>query len=109
MRELPLPPDSLVVLIRRNGKNIIPDGNTLIMEGDSLILTGESSPEYIEGICLSEIKLREDSKLCGKYISELPKRKDSLVILVIRDEESFIPAGDTLLKQGDTLVINQLK
>ena len=36
LKELTLPPETLVVLLKRNGENIIPNGNTRLLENDVL-------------------------------------------------------------------------
>jgi cell volume regulation protein A len=38
VRDLPLPESTLIVMIRRNGKVIVPNGNTVVLLGDVLVL-----------------------------------------------------------------------
>ncbi len=40
LREIPIPEDCLVALLRRDGKTVIPRGNTVFQEGDRLTIIG---------------------------------------------------------------------
>jgi cell volume regulation protein A len=42
LKNLPIPENTLVILIKRNGQYIIPNGNTLIMEEDKLLVITSS-------------------------------------------------------------------
>ena len=39
IRDIILPPDTIVVLLRRNGRNIVPNGRTRLLTNDELILS----------------------------------------------------------------------
>ena len=106
LKDILLPPDTLAVLIVRNGEKLIPDGNTLLLNGDELILAAESSPE-LSGLSLSEIYIGKNHKYIGKKLCDIPKRENSLVIMINRGGHVVIPRGDTELAEGDTLVINK--
>ena len=41
LKDIELPPATLVVIIRRGVKTIVPEGDTLIEEGDAIVLIGE--------------------------------------------------------------------
>ena len=60
LREVRLPPGTLVVLLKRDGKNIIPNGETPLLAGDSVILSA-ASPTTVAGIHLSEVRLDNSS------------------------------------------------
>ncbi len=105
VRDLILPPDTLLVMIQRNGKNIVPRGKTVLHEGDALVLSAKSSG-HIEGVHLSERLIDANSKYLGKTLSEMPNSKDALVILILRKKNVVIPNGRTVIREGDVLVIN---
>lgn len=106
IKDLTLPPQTLIVLIKRNGENLIPDGSTRLLKGDTLILSA-TTPDVVEGVMLVEIPLTAESKYTGKLLSEIPKKADELVIMIQRGEDVIIPNGNIRLEDGDLLVINR--
>ena len=106
LKELVLPPQILIVLIKRNGENVIPDGDTQILEGDTLILSA-TTPDVVEGIMLVEIPLTAESRCTGKLLSEIPKKPNELVIMIQRGDKVIIPNGNIRLQEGDLLVVNR--
>lgn len=106
LKELTLPPETLIVLIKRNGENIIPNGDTRLMGGDILILSA-TSPDKVEGVQLLEKYLDENSRYVGKYLSEIPKKENEIVIMIQRKDQIIIPHGNIKLESGDMLVINR--
>lgn len=104
IKDIVLPPQTLIVLLKRNGENIIPNGDTLLLPEDTLILSA-ISPEQVDGITLSEILIDEGSRYLGKKLSEIPKKEGSLVIMIMRDNSIVIPNGSISLEEGDTIVV----
>ena len=104
VQEASIPGDSLALLIKRNGENIIPKGDTVIKENDSIIL---SIPEYKdnEEIKLKEISIDKAHKWCGRCIEDLKLPDDVLIALVKRGEENIIPRGKTMLLENDVVVV----
>ena len=96
LKELTLPPETLVVLLKRNGENIIPNGDTRLLENDVLVLSA-TSPDHVEGVSLVEIYVDENSKYNGKLLSEIPKKENTLVIMIQRGEQVIIPVSYTHL------------
>ncbi len=108
LQEIELPPETLVVLIVRAGKDIIPNGNTVITALDKLILSALSSQRESKKMKLSEIIVTEENGYENKLISELVFDKGTLIILVKRGDEALIPSGNDVLKLGDILVISHI-
>lgn len=104
IKQVSMPSGSLAVMIKRNRESIIPKGDTVILPEDSIIL---SVPPYIpsEEEKLEEITIDKEHKWCNKCIGELKLRKDELIALVIRDEETIIPDGKTEIIDGDIVVM----
>ena len=48
LRDLKLPGDCLVLMVSRDGRRIVPDGNTILEKGDIIVVLG--SKEYMEEI-----------------------------------------------------------
>lgn len=105
--EITLPPQTLVVLIDREGTLKVPDGNTAVQEGDRIVLSARATGE-IEGIQLSEVQLSGDSEYAGRPLSAYPVGNGALVILIGRGRETIIPKGSTVLQSGDLLVLNRV-
>lgn len=106
--EIELPPETILVLLRRDGINVTPTGQSIIMEKDCLVLSAKT-PGIIEGIELKEIIVHEeDSEYVGKKLSEIDKADEGLVIMIQRGDDVIIPHGDVTLEAGDILVISSL-
>ena len=61
LKDLTLPPETLIVLIRRGEQNIIPDGETIILQNDVLVLSA-ITPDEVHGIKLVEKIIEKDSR-----------------------------------------------
>lgn len=107
IKDVILPPETLIVLIKRGGENIIPNGETVLNEDDALILCA-TSPGAVDGISLTEICLDENSRYTGKLISEMPRHDNALIIMIQREGQIIIPHGGVRLKAGDMIVINRI-
>lgn len=105
LAEATLPPESLLVLIIRAGKRLIPHGDTVLRPGDILILAGREGGA-VSGISLYERTLDADDIWTGKTLAEAPL-EGSLVMLILRNEKVVIPNGTTLLEAGDRLVMSR--
>ena len=103
VRDLSLPPESIIVLVIRGDEKITPGGKTVIHEGDVLVISGRLVKEE-EGVSLSEEIIEADSPLAGKSLSAA--KTEALVIMIIRGEEILIPKGQTVIETGDILVYN---
>ena len=107
IHEVIFPPESILVLIIRDNKRIIPNGNTILNEKDILIMSGKDSRK-IEGINLYEKIVGSSDELINKKIKDISV-KDKLIILIKRKNNVIIPKGDTVIYDGDILVINDTK
>lgn len=102
--DVSMPTDSLALMIKRDGENIIPKGDTVILKNDSVIL---SVPSYYEKneVNLKEIEINRNHKWNGKSIEELNLPKEILIAMIKRGERSIIPRGKTVIKENDIVVI----
>lgn len=107
VKEIPIPPETLFVLLKRKGEKIVPTGKTVIESGDCLVLSAKT-PVDLEGIELREIIVKPgDDDYIGKSLAQLDATDRGLVIMIQRDGDVIIPKGDVVLKAGDILVINE--
>lgn len=101
--EITLPPDSILPVIERNGKQILPKGDTRLIEGDELILCGPEGGNA-ENSGMHEVCLTAFHDWTGKRLSDLAL-EDELIVFIRRTGETLIPSGDTILRTGDLLYI----
>ena len=104
IKEVSMPYGSLALMIKRDGKTIITKGDTKIKPGDTVIL---SVPPYVptDEETLEEIVIDKDNKWCGQHIGDLDLSKDELIALILRNDETIIPDGKTIIAENDTVVL----
>lgn len=105
LRDVSLPPNMLVVMLLRGGENVLQGGDTLFCSNDSVIL---SAPAYQEdmGLELQEQHIEKNSSWIGKSIAMFSPRKEELVVMILRGEQTIVPNGDTQIEADDILVIS---
>ena len=105
--EILLPPDTLIVLLDRGGNKMVPKGNTILQPCDKLILSAKSLSK-IDGVSLIEKHLESGHPWLNKQIYEINIKPDTIIIMIQRKEKIIIPNGNTILKENDILVINNI-
>lgn len=108
VKELPLPPDTLIIMVMRDKIPIIPNGETVILQGDIAILSGAAFMGDI-AISLKEQKVSENSKWKNKTVFDFSPEPGELVIMIKRGEHIIIPRGNTIIEENDILVLNASK
>lgn len=104
IRNITLPPDTLIVLVIRGKRRIIPNGKLRLLPGDKVILSGKAIG-HIDGINLFEKVLTHGDAWVDMPISRIRTGSD-LIIMIKRGDKVIIPRGSVKLRDGDTLVIN---
>lgn len=104
LKELVLPPGLLVVLIGRDDRFFVPNGDTVIQERDLLIGAAEEFEDR-KNMTLQEITIDKGHKWKGKPLSELPLQKGTLIVMIERGSDAVIPGGGTVLQEGDVVVV----
>ena len=105
IKDIVLPPESILVLMIRGGEKIVPNGLTYLREGDKIILSGISS-EKVEGVQLFERIVTSGDKFADKKIKDI-SFDDGLLITICRGDKVLIPRGNTTLRANDILIINE--
>lgn len=103
IQSVSLPPQMRFVLIKRGERQVVPKGDTVLMAGDKLIM---SAIEY-QGknpVHMKEVYIDKKHPGIGKDLKELALKR-ARVALINRDGKSFAPVGDTVIREGDTLVV----
>ncbi|WP_124100147.1 potassium/proton antiporter [Ruminococcus sp. Marseille-P6503] len=107
VKDINLPPETLLVMVYRGGRTVIPRGGTIVLEGDVLVLSavGYEPKRSGQQVLLSEEEITEDSEWQGRTIAEAIPR-NVLVVMIKRNEKTVIPNGNTKIKPGDVLVLH---
>lgn len=101
VKEIDFPPQTVLILLLRNGEAIVPDTQTTLFAGDILVLTEKCRRE----MDLKEIVVGEKNPWVGEKIKNLDISRRELIVLLRRNSKSFVPDGETRIKSGDTLVV----
>lgn len=104
IKDLDLPPDSIIAMVVRGDERIVPTGSTLLQTGDEVVLCTRSYQDSSTD-SLIQHTLTENSKWAGHRVNEYPKGGKNLLVMIQRGEEKIIPNGNTVLKAGDVLVL----
>lgn len=106
IKDVSIPTGSLAIMIKRGNETIITKGDTEILAGDDLIL---SVPPYYpsEKEKLQEYNISKSDSWCNKAIGELDIPDNLLIAMIVRDDETVIPNGQTVLQENDTVVMYQ--
>lgn len=105
IKDITLPPSSLIVNLNRDGKAIIPRGDTKLQSGDMAMLCTLSNNKDVD-FELTEKIIDEQSRLVGATIADVGKHTTGLVVLIHRGDEYIIPDGSVTLELGDHVLIN---
>ena len=110
IKDLVLPPETLLVLILRGAERLIPRGKTLIQSGDILVLAARVFTEQTNDAAreeeLVEMPIGKLHDWTGKTLAEIASEK-MFIVLIKRNSRLIIPKGDTRLAAGDVLVVEQ--
>ena len=110
IKDLVLPPETLLVLILRGAERLIPRGGTVIQSGDILVLAARVFTEQTNDVAreeeLVEMPIGKLHDWTGKTLAEIASEK-MFIVLIKRNSRLIIPKGDTRLAAGDVLVVEQ--
>lgn len=106
VKEILLPPNSILALLLRGKDKIVPNGDTVFEEGDYIVL-GAKAPKALNNVNLTEVEIYEGSEWEGKQVYEISPDPDHLVIMIQRDDKIIIPTGNTEVIKNDILVVNK--
>ena len=104
VKELGIPKGLQVIMIRRDGKSIAARGKSVIKAGDDVIMnTASYTPaknEYVR-----QVYIYKNHEWVNRTVEDLHMPDNQLIIMDIRGDEKIIPNGDTVIREGDTLLI----
>lgn len=104
VKDLILPPQLLIVLIKRHDNALIPRGNLIITAGDTLIIGAKNFKEE-DDINLREVIIKDKNPWVGKPVRELDISRQEIIVMIRRKNKVIIPNGSTIIMNGDSLRI----
>ena len=104
IHEIDPPHGMIVAAIQRGREVIVPRGNVMLMNNDVIVLGAVPSNDN-QFIDLKEIALGKHHEWNGQYIRDLDISRQTLIVMIKRDDKMLIPKGDQMLMEGDTLVL----
>ncbi len=118
LRDIPLPPNSVIVSIRRGTQVLVPHGGTMLEAGDRVMVLSDHAHavEARERLLRPDLHperhtryveytIAEGAPAAGRPIAEVNLGSDCLIVSVKRGGELLIPHGDTQLLPGDRVVV----
>jgi len=94
--------DALILMIKREDTKIVPKGSTIIKEQDE-ILIGTTFAQTNEDINLCETFIDNSHEWINTKISQIKLPETHLIALIKRNQEYFVPDGNTEIKLNDTI------
>lgn len=108
VKDLNLTFDFIVAKIERSGRTIVPRGEVILEEDDLIVLGGEIHFDE-SGHELIEFTVPKGHKWENKSVKDLELPDDRLIIMLQdKDNEIIVPIGETLLLEGDKVVMIQV-
>lgn len=109
IRQIVLPPETLIVLLARNKKEYMaPNGSTEILPNDVLVLASKQFQNKAN-LSLREMPITDTSELAHHQLKDIGhlKPENSLIVLIQRKGNHIIPTGTTQILPDDILVLAQ--
>lgn len=106
VKDILLPPETLLVQVQHGKDTITPDGNTTLKAGDILILSAKA-PGVVKDVSLTELTLDKGNEWIGNTVSGIDLDAGKLVVMIQRNGDIVIPNGSTVLNESDVLVIKE--
>ena len=102
--DLKLPHGVIVAMIRRGRENIVPRGDVVLKVNDTIILGAESVKDD-QHIDLKEIVLLKHSPWNGLRIKDLDISRQTIIVMIKRNDVVMVPKGDLVLLEGDHVIL----
>jgi cell volume regulation protein A len=103
IRDVHMPTGSLAIMIKRKNETLITKGDTQILAGDDIILSvppyTPSSNEKLEERHIDTLDEWYNQPICNLNLPD-----NVLITMIIRDDETIIPDGKTVILENDIVV-----
>ena len=112
IRDISLAFEFIIAKVLRQGETIVPNGDVQLLAGDIVVLAGRSYFDVV-GTDLLEFRINDYNSWVNKKINSIKLDRSALIVLVLRDDnELVVPNGDTVILEGDTVLVlgpNEIK
>ncbi len=102
--DLQLPHGVIVAMVRRGQENIVPRGDVELKAYDTVVLGAEALKDSTH-IDLKEIVLRKQNPWNGQAIRDLDISRQTMIVMVKRNDTMLVPKGSLVLLEGDQVVL----
>ena len=104
IKEINMPQGLIISTIIRDEQPLLPSGDITIEKGDRIVVAAEGFKDDV-GIKLKEITIKEEHPWVGSTIKSLDISRQTLIIVIRRKNKIIIPQGDTVIQNGDIIVV----
>ncbi len=108
IREINIPTGLIISVVIRDDEALLPKGDMLLHRGDKIVLAAEAFRDDI-GIILKEVTIKEKHPWVNDKIKHLDISRQTLIIVIKRRNKVIIPHGDTVIKEGDVVIVYSKK
>lgn len=108
IKDVTLPPELLLIMIRRGSEIIVPRGDTELHKQDLLVFAAKHFT-IPEGISLREIVVKKDHPWVDEMIRDLDISRQELIVMVERNGKTLVPNGSVRIKENDTVIMYSRK
>lgn len=108
IKEVNLPDNTIVALIKRGEEVLMPNGDTTLLAGDVVVL-GSDIIDGAASLKLSEVNIGNEHPWKNQAIKDLDISRKMLIVVVKRKGKTLVPDGETVLKNGDVVVISDFR
>lgn len=102
--QIDLPERVTIAVISRKHRILVPRGSLVLRQDDVLVLGAESFRDK-EHIKLKEVVLLKNNPWVGERIRELNISRQTVIVMVKRNEKVMIPNGNMILYEHDTVFL----
>ena len=105
VRDLRLPHSVILAAVHRDGEVLVPRGDLPLLDGDLVVLGVEPTRDRTR-IHLVEVELLAKNPWVGQLVRDLDLSRQTVIVVIRRGSDVFIPNGSTRLRAGDVLVLH---
>jgi voltage-gated potassium channel len=108
IKELNLPDNTIIAMVKRGEEILFPKGDTKLQAGDIVVL-GSDVIDGVAPLQLTEVNVGSEHPWKNQLIRDLDISRKMLIVVVKRKNKSLVPDGDTMIKEGDVVVISDFR
>ena len=107
LKEIKISNKALILMVKRNEEKFIPNGETTLYQNDEILL-GTTYSQAKEQVNFHETYIDTRHEWKDVQLKNLGFAKNRLVALIKRNNEYFVPNGNSTIQLGDTVVFYEI-